>query len=244
MYLVNHHGHPVSRERIIEALWPNAEASAPDTSVKVAIHTLRETLAKLGGEWASISVDTSGPSYVLSAPGLWLDVDEFQRLCATGSRLYVQEKFADAAACYEQAVALYEGPFLCDSWLDWALLRRESLQDQYLGAISRLSDLAFAARDYLGCLLYCHELLINDPCREDSYRTIMLCHAHLGQRARARTWYELCVRTLRGQLDASPEPETEALYIDLSLQRAPTAEACYLPPGVPDLARYLPLSQT
>ena len=41
---------------------------------------------------------------------------------------------------------------------------------------------------------------------------VAVLDARLGQRGRVRRWYDICVRTLRIELDAVPEPETESLY--------------------------------
>src|SRR5262249_46072150 len=92
------------------------------------------------------------------------------------------------------------------------LLRREGLKDQYLGVLARLADAAFATADYQGCILRCQKLLEQDNCREDSYRTLIVCHSRLGQLGRARRWFELCVQTMRAELDVDPEPEA----VDLS----------------------------
>ncbi|MGH2367156.1 MAG: AfsR/SARP family transcriptional regulator [Chloroflexota bacterium] len=226
--LANHHGRPVPRETLIGALWPNPEAVA-GTSLKVAIHALRQTLAQFrpgraakrgaSGQPASetslqpaLTVLAHESGYQLNGDEVWLDVDEFERAGALGRRLEVQRRDAEALALYARAADLYRGDFLADSWDDWVVFRREALKDQYLYVVAKLADAALAAADYQGCILRCQQLLAQDRCREDTYRTLMLCHARLSQRDRVRSWYDLCVRTLRIELDSDPEPETEDLY--------------------------------
>jgi two-component SAPR family response regulator len=96
-----------------------------------------------------------------------------------------------------------------------AVVRREGLKDQYLFVLERLAEAALQARDYEVCMLHAQRLLEEDRCRESRYRLLMVCHAQVGQRARVRSWYELCVQTLRVELGVAPEDATTATYREL-----------------------------
>lgn len=210
-YLVNHRERPIAKDTLIEALWPDPGASMPGTSLKVAVHTLRQLLGEVGSD-GKLVIEAHEAGYQLSAPDAWLDVEEFEHSFVLGRRLEGQNREADALRLYTHAAELYQGDFLEESWDDWVVFRREGLKDKYLFVLARLADAAVAARDYQGCIERCQRLLEKDPCREDTYRTIMLCHSRLGQRGRVRCWYELCVRTLRQELDLAPDPETEDVF--------------------------------
>jgi DNA-binding SARP family transcriptional activator len=211
-YLVNHHGAPVPRQRLMEVLWANPDAGAPAISMKVTVHSLRQQLAQLSGSGWVPSIETRGSAYVFHSPGLWLDVDEFERCCDQASQLYAAALHAEARPYYQRAALLYRGDFLADSSSDWVALRRENLKDKYLYVLGRLSEAALGEGDHLRCLAYCQQLLEHDPCREDAYRAIMLCHAQLGQRGRVQRWYEVCIQTLRAELGVLPEEQTERVY--------------------------------
>jgi len=208
-YLVTHRGQAMPRDTLISALWPDASVSAPVTSLKVTVHALRQTLGQLIGETASLAIVSWGSGYQLNAPDLWLDVEEFERCYAEGRAHEARGEIAEAIRRYTHAAQLYRGDFLEDLLDDWPAFRREALKDQYLFVVGRLAAAAIKAGDYPGAIGWCHRLLAKDRCREDAYRTLMLCHARLGQRSRVRSWYELCVRTLQAELDCEPEPETE-----------------------------------
>jgi DNA-binding SARP family transcriptional activator len=51
-----------------------------------------------------------------------------------------------------------------------------------------------------------------DPCREDAYRRLMCCYSRLEQRNRAIGWYRLCEKTIKRELEVSPDRSTFALY--------------------------------
>jgi DNA-binding SARP family transcriptional activator len=213
-YLITHRRRAVPRDTLIQALWPDPDALAAGTSLKVAVHALRQIFAANSGPGGQpvLAVLVQESSYHILAPGLWLDVEEFEQCCALGAQLDEQDQPEQALALFERAADLYRGDFLPDSWDEWAIFRREGLKDLYLFVLAKLANARLQARDYHRCIHLCRQLLEQDCCREDTFRMLMLCHAYLGQRGRVRRWYELCVQTLRSALDIEPEPETVRVY--------------------------------
>jgi DNA-binding SARP family transcriptional activator len=210
-YLVTRRQQLVPRDTLIQALWGEGALPNSGTSLKVVVHALRQALAQAVGS-AGVSVVTAGSAYRLEADGLWVDVEEFERCYALGRAREADGDHASARACFEAAATLYRGDFLDDVADDWVVYRREALRDQQLYVLGRLAHSAVAAGDFQGSIVRCQEILGYDPCHEDTYRLMMLCHSRLGQRSRVRSWYELCVRRLRAELDCDPEPETVQLY--------------------------------
>ncbi|MBV9356133.1 MAG: winged helix-turn-helix domain-containing protein [Chloroflexi bacterium] len=212
-YLVNHRGRPVPREALIQALWPDPGAVAAGTSLKVAVHALRQILTNASGRGVPpMSVVARESSYELKAANLWVDVEAFEQACRLASRLWSAGEVRRALECYREAAELYRGDFLQDSWDDWVVFRREGLKDQYLLVLTRLAAAAMQEHQYDRCIEYARQLLEEDNCREDTYRMLMVCHARLGQPGRVRRWYELCVQTLRSVLEVGPDTETERIY--------------------------------
>jgi DNA-binding SARP family transcriptional activator len=214
-YLVSHRRRPVPRDTLIQAVWPDPDALAAATSLKVAVHALRQIFSENRGSAArpAVSVMVQESTYQVVAPGLWVDVEEFEQCATLGMQLEAHGHAAQALVHYERAADLYRGDFLADTWDDWVVFRREGLKDRYLTILARVANARFKAGDYERCIELCRLLLEQDSCREDTFRVLMLCHAKLGQRGRVRRWYELCVETLRTTLDAEPEPETHRVYL-------------------------------
>lgn len=208
-YLVTHRQRAVPRDTLIQAIWPDPDALASGTSLKVAVHALRQIFVGLPSDLGLVVHEST---YRLQAPRLWVDVDEFQRCAALGDQLEGRGQLDAALGFYERAAELYRGEFLAESLEDWAVFRREGLKDQYLHILAKLADARLRTRDYDGCITVCRKLLEQDTCREDTFRMLMVCHAQLGQRGRVRRWFELCIQTVRALLDAEPEPETYRVY--------------------------------
>jgi len=202
----------VSRDALIEALWPDPDAVAAATSLKVAMHGLRQALRD--AESADLRVIAHGAGYQLCTPRVWVDVEEFERLHGLGRRVERSDP-PSALALYARAVELYRGDLLADGLDHWILVRRELLKDQQLMMLGKLADAALADGDYAECISRCCQILNQDRCREDAYRALMLCYARLNQPTRVRRRYELCVQGLRTYLDTDPEPATIKLYESL-----------------------------
>ncbi len=216
-YLIAQRRRPVPKDVLMETLWPECDPQAGNNNLKAAVHALRQTLNPNGKD----ANDPAGAFHVLFLEGsyminpqvdLWVDVDEFERHCTVGRRLEKEGQTEEAMRAYELADSLYWGDYLQDDpYEEWALLRREALKDVYLSILGRLGEYSVGREDYEGGILYWQKVLSKDPCREDAYRGLIRCHSRLGQRSRALHWYNLCVRTIKTELNTQPDNQTEAL---------------------------------
>ncbi len=211
-YLIAHRQRPIAPDTLIEALWPNPDAADPGTSLRVSVHLLRQELARQPDSLGRASVEFGDSGYRLTAPELWVDVEDFERCVTRGRQLDVAGAHSDALAAFARAAELYQGEFLAGAWQQWAVLRRERLKDQFLFVAGRLAEAALQVGDYQTAIIHCQRMLEADQYHEQTYRTLMICHAHLGQLGRVRSWYEVCVDTLRTDLGLMPQPETDGLY--------------------------------
>lgn len=206
---------PVSRDALIDLLWPEADPQLAINGLRVTVHALRQTLGRgVGGPSERDYVISEGGNYLLNPDAhLWVDADEFTMHFEAGRQLERQHHLQAAMGRYEQAEALYRDDYLLeDLYEEWTLVRREELKDQYLMMLTKLADYCIDRGDSVGCIVRCHKILQKDPCREDAYRRLMQCYARLGQRSQALHWYELCARTLRQELDVTPSDQTQHLY--------------------------------
>jgi DNA-binding SARP family transcriptional activator len=220
-YLVSHRKARVSRDQLIEALWPGGDQESAANSLRVAVHALRMALAATAGDSIPLGRDSflqfENGAYCLN-PELrfYVDVEEFENHWLRGRALEIAGARDRAIQEYELAEAAYNGDFLQDDpYEEWSTLRREGLKDIILAILGRLSESAFEALDYEGCIMRCQKIIETDPCREDAYQRLIRSHALLGQPSRAHRWYEVCVRVLKEELDIGPSPETEAAYREL-----------------------------
>lgn len=214
-YLVVRH-QPVPRDVLLDLLWPEADPQFAINGLRVALHALRQALGPCDGHGRDdrFCVIFEGGNYLVNPTArLSVDADDFTTHFESGRRLESQQQLAEAMRRYEMAEAIYRDDYLVeDIYEDWTLVPREEFKDQYLMILTKLADYCLQRTDAEGCIVRCHKILQKDSCREDAYRRLMRCYAHLGQRSQALHWYDLCVRTLRQELDVAPSEQTRRLY--------------------------------
>ncbi len=199
---------PRSRDQIAALLWPELPAS----KVKANFHTTKFRLKRALGQEP---LHFDGYRYRIH-PGLdyWFDVKEFERLLeGTGPGRRVEQ--------LRQAIALYQGDFLEDCYVDWCLSLREALRERCLEAIGELAERLLARRQYRQAIQTLHRGLEMDDLREKFYCQLMRAYAFSGQRGLALVQYQRCAEILERELGAPPSTETAALYQRILDNRLP-----------------------
>ena len=219
-YLLGHRKRPVSREALLDLLWPDADPAVGNGRLRVVMHTLRKCLSCEELDGKELLLPQGGNLTLNPDLPLWVDVEEFEQHWHNGWRLRRDNRPTEAMREYEQAESLYTGDYLADEpYADWTLLRRETLRDAYSTILTMLVSTSFDLGDYMGTIIWSQKLLGQDDCREDAYRYLMLSHTRLGQPARALHWHNLCARTLKRELGIEPSVETQALLTACGLNK-------------------------
>jgi DNA-binding SARP family transcriptional activator len=214
-FLLLRRGRTVSRDALYESLWPDAPWSKNSSSLKVAAHMLRNVLDSHPAATAdgpALRLLTRESGYRLEAHGVSIDYETFERLVDRAHAAQLRDDRVAAAALFGEAAALYCDDFLPDVGYDWAAAQREWLRSRLLCAFTFLTDTSIRCGDHLGVLAWCRRMLDVEPFHEETYRALMLTHAHLGQLAQVQRWYELCVARLRDHLQVVPDLTTQRIY--------------------------------
>ena len=119
----------------------------------------------------------------------------------------------------ETAVALYQGDFLADFYLDdsnefeeWAEVQRQRYRRQALDALETLTMIATRGASYAEARDYAERQLEIDDLRESAYRQLMEILALDGQREEALALYDSFRRLLAEELGMAPASRTTELY--------------------------------
>lgn len=197
------------KDQAIEFLWPDTDLTSAANNLYKTIHVLRQTLDKTLGKGASSAVFTFEDGILRLAATVWVDVQEFDRLCKTPPSLPPDQR----AAALEQALDLYQGDLLPDDrYSDWTLLPREDLFRRQREARLALAAHRREAGDFSSSIAILTPLLAHDPADEAVHRELMVLYAMAGRRHEALRQYQACVEALSSELDVSPSAETVAIY--------------------------------
>ena len=211
-YLVAQSEHSATMDVLMTELWADDEQEVAHHKLQVAISALRRSLNS-GYE------GISGGGYILCKQGAYqinpsvslsTDVEEFVSLYQAGQHA------GDTIALYEQACALYTGPFLTeDLYADWYSLRREQLSHMYLTMCNTLVEEFTKLRHYERAITWAIALLEENGCDEDAYRHLMCLYAAQGRRSEALRQYQRCRQVLSEELGIEPMPETTQIFHSL-----------------------------
>ncbi len=216
--------HSHRRERLCGLFWPESAPTLARQNLSQALYHLRRVLGET--DIAFLLTDRQQVRFNPDSDHR-LDVAEFHTLVDVGNTTPTMAGLDG----WEQAVALYKGPFLegfslpdAAPFEEWSLLQREWLQRT---ALETLRHLVAGWRDRADperALGHAWRLIELEPWEEDAHRQIMQLLVQCERPGEALAQYERCRCILRRELDVEPRPETVELYIDIQRNQTKVAE--------------------
>jgi DNA-binding SARP family transcriptional activator len=215
--LVARSGTAVPRDVLIDSVWPDVDLDTGRRNLHQSIYLIRRTL-RSGDGLDHPLIQYANESYSInSGAGLWRDVDEFEHLVTRGRIREEYGRVADAAASYENAVAIYVGDFLEDCpYEEWALAEREHWRAVFMDVANRLGDLRLRSGAVEAALDVSRDILRRNPADESSHRRAMKCFAQREQNGMVVRQYRLCTEALHRVYGATPSDETTQLFLSIT----------------------------
>ena len=210
-YLISHRQSAQTREFLASLFWG-------DTSREQSKKHLRQTLWRMHS--CRSSSDAAPRQRLIVVDGervrlnpeidWWIDVEEFERICARLKRL--REFDSEAARSARQAVELYRGDFLEGYYHDWCLYERERLQNMFLATLDKLICYCLENGEYKEGLQYGEAILHHNPVSERAQTQVMKLHYLSGDRTAALQQFERCRKALKEELGVAPTRATLELF--------------------------------
>jgi DNA-binding SARP family transcriptional activator/tetratricopeptide (TPR) repeat protein len=180
-------GHRLTRDQVIEALWPHLEVEAGAANLRKAAHYARQALAS-----PDAVVLRGGQVALFPSRPVATDVGQFE----AQSRAALAA--GDGAACAAAASA-YTGDLLPEAlYEEWTQAPRERLRSRYVELLRRSGQW--------------ERLVEVEPTDEPAYRELMRRELAAGSRPAAIRWYGRLRTALRRELRILPSGDTEAIY--------------------------------
>jgi DNA-binding SARP family transcriptional activator/tetratricopeptide (TPR) repeat protein len=237
------------REALATLLWGEYPEANAQQSLSQALTNLRGLLATLAvpGNPSDPLLSITGQSVQLhpDPERLWVDIHAFDSLLAAADpqRSSALEEI-DLADPLEEAVALYQGPFLAGLSLpdsrefeEWLMLHREQRHQAMMLALERLVRRHLAEGRTELVRPYARRQLSLEPWSESGHQALMLALALQGQRGAALQQYEACRRVLAEELGVEPSAATEVLVRQIREGIPSQAMLASNPPPAPFVAR-------
>ena len=207
------------RTSLTALLWPYLPQDAAFDNLRKTLYRLRKRLDE-GIPGATDLLITSRQTMQLDPRRILVDVLRFQSLLAECD-LHAHVALAGCDACLERlahAVELYRGELLAGFGLgdapafeEWLLLRRETLHQQALLALTTLGMAWQWRGDFGRAIAVVSQLLAFDPYQEEAHRQKMRLLLQVGMPNQALEQYEICRRLLKEEMGVEPDSATVAL---------------------------------
>ena len=196
LFFLLRHREGRTRDQILETLWPEVSLAKSNSLLHSNLYRLRRALYP-------DCVEYSEGRYCLYSGGeFWFDVEEFERLLSTASKL--PQGCERRANCLEQATQLYRGPFLEDLYFEWCADTRMSLEGRYLTSLCTLAGYYTAKKQFDNALELLQKALDIDAFDDEANYQLILCHLQCGDRARAIRCYQNYTMLLKEEIGAQP----------------------------------------
>ncbi len=205
--LVAYGGIEVNAERIIDALWYEADGDMAHSAFSSTLNRLR----KLIGIKDIIQLQDGKVS--LNQNYCQIDTWAFERPLNEAETLWKKGKKKETILLYEKAIDSYKGHFLAkESEEPWMIPLRERLKNRFLSTIIKLGKYLEQEKAFEKAIECYEKGLAVDNLEEAFYQRIMLCCQNLGRKAEAIRIYNRCRDTLNRILEIEPSHETEAIF--------------------------------
>lgn len=213
-YLVAHRRGPISRETLMEVLWPGADPASSRGNLRVVLHALRRTLKPQfpGRETPSFIVSQGNLIYLALSDHIWVDAEELVQIAHRAARLAAEDRASEALRECRRAIALYQGDYLeGEPYDDWWLFERERLRELYVDVLKLMASIHYDQGDSLEAIEKYRAALGIDPGSEEVHRELMRLLWQSGMPDEALDQYEACRKLLREEIGVEPTHETETL---------------------------------
>ena len=204
-------GQAHTRSRLASLLWADVGEEQARHSVRQAVFSLRRMLPE-------DVLTTTNETIALNPDAVAVDVCEFEQLAAKIT-----------PETLEQAAQLYRGDLLEGMRLrepgfeEWLTVQRERLRSQAVEVLHRLTSMRLEDGNLETAIASASRLVMLDPTREATHRTLMRLYLDTGRRDAAVRQYHACERVLARELGMRPDAETRMLYDKILAARGPAA---------------------
>ncbi len=200
----------VPEEKIVEALWPDAEGDAGHKSLAITLHRVRKLLG-------DDIVHTKEGRLSLDAKRVWTDVRAFEYMLIKAGRVPVDSLTEEDSQIVEQALSLYQGHFLADDLdIHWAIPLREKLRNRFLRFLEKFGQTLERKQRWESAVEWYKRGLEVDLLAEQFYQRLMYCYEKMERHSDAIETYRQCYRILTINLKIEPSKKTKEIYARLS----------------------------
>ena len=207
-YLLHNRGQVVSKDILIQLLWPEIEEQKGITNLQTSIYRIRQMMKEQGLEEVLL-ISYTQFGYVLELNGLLIDAEQWDLDLRDLSPISRQ-----TVADHQRLFAAYTGDYLGEDDYYWAETERQRLKTMWLQHAGGLATYYINNEKEMDALSIYQRVVQHDPMLEEGHLAIMRIYAGLNDSSSVEIQYEHMVSALQQEADMNPSDEVMTWYRD------------------------------
>jgi len=209
-YLVLNRGRAVSRDELMDAVWPNSPPANPGAALRTQLSRLRSALgtdALAGRDTVELRLE----------PDAWIDVEVAEHAVEVAYEGISTLDWREAWGHANVALNIAGRPFLAGFEAPWVIDVRRELQEVELRAREAIAKagIGIGGAELARAERSARDVVRAAPFRESGYLSLMQALVASGNRAEALRTYDQLRTLLTDELGTSPGAEVQQLHREL-----------------------------
>ncbi len=212
-YLVLHRGQPLSRERILEDLWPGQDPERARQTLRRLLSWLRQVLEPYMHPRGPLRyLRTTWDVYTFDPQNrVRVDVEAFEQQVESVLASAETAPVPPLPEAFLAALDTWAPPVGVAPYEDWWVRRVERWRDLYVQGCEYAARAYLARHAFRSAIEWADRALREAPWLESAYRVKMRALSRMGQRAQALSVYNEAREALHRELGVEPSLQTEWL---------------------------------
>ena len=203
---------PVSEDQLIEEFWPG-DIEKGRNSLYTATSSVRSALRHGGlGDLETVVRGAHGLQ-IPKTVNVEHDLSHLRQIESEAQQAARTGRTEEALTGYRRVVALAEGAYLTDCYLDWAVRIRDQVEQKRLSACLEIITAAAQHERHKEVVEYAQRAIRIDACHQEAYRFLMQSLIALRRPEEALRQFDNCKGALWRELQMEPPIEMEQLRI-------------------------------
>ncbi|MEM7028703.1 MAG: BTAD domain-containing putative transcriptional regulator [Chloroflexota bacterium] len=209
-YFVLHAGRPLTKDRILDDLWPGTPPNKAWKTFRTVYSSLRQVLEpnrrpKIANRYFEVGNETYtfDPHHLAD-----IDLARFIKVVDGTLKQFDTKLTPTADAAFFDLLEAYTPILPSMSYEDWLLESREQAQALYEAGTLYAAQVYLAQGNNAIAATWAKRVCHVAPWREEAYQMLMRAQARQGQRSLALRTFDEAVAALKQELDITPSPLT------------------------------------
>ncbi len=202
-FFIDCKGKFVSRSKIIDSLWENFEGDRALIHFNTTLHYVKKALLFYD---ININIIYDKGNYMLEQSEIDCDYTEFSNFISNSGEINRENYHL-----FEKTADLYQGSYLSGWDYDWVIGKRLTLEEEYLGLVSRIAEYYKQGKDFHTVSKWTKVGLQQEPLHRDLNYRLIEAQIASEEPVLAQKYYENYKSMLYKKLGIEPDNEIKSL---------------------------------